>query len=256
MTDRSGYWALPLPRVLAHRGLSTAVVENTLQSFRAAVDAGAEYLESDVRATKDGVAVLVHDGGLHRVAGHPVDVHAVDWAELRDVDLGDGARVPSLAEALELMPGARFNLDVKSEDAIDPMARAIRVANAQDRVLIGSFSARRRRGVVAQLPGVATSAAPGEVLLSFLAGLVGLTSLAGWALRAVDAVQIPLSAGPFRLGTRRAIRAFHAAGVEVHFWTVNDVAEMARLLDAGADGIVTDRADLALDLVQGRSSAR
>ena len=252
MSETTGYLSLPRPRVLAHRGLAVGVPENTLAAFRAAAALGVPYLESDVRATRDGVAVLVHDDGLHRIAGHSVAVDEIDWADLRKVDLGGGARVPSLAEALELMPDSRFNLDVKSEDAIEPMARAIRSVGAQDRVLIGSFSGRRRKGVVAQLPGVAASAAPTEVLLAFLAGLLGVTPLARWALRTVDAVQIPVAAGPLRLGSARSIRAFHRAEVEVHFWTVNDTDEMARLLDNGADGIVTDRADLALALVAGR----
>ena len=68
-------------------------------------------------------------------------------------------------------------------------------------------------------------------------------------LRDVDAVQLPQTIGGLRTATARSVESFHAAGVEIHIWTVNDPIEMTELLDLGVDGIVTDRADLALDLL-------
>jgi glycerophosphoryl diester phosphodiesterase len=75
------------------------------------------------------------------------------------------------------------------------------------------------------------------------------------ALGGIDTVQIPERHRNVRLVTARTVRTFHQAGVEVHVWTVNSPADMSRLLDIGVDGIITDRADLALPLVSGRRNA-
>ncbi|HWL01355.1 MAG TPA: glycerophosphodiester phosphodiesterase family protein, partial [Microbacteriaceae bacterium] len=116
---------------------------------------------------------------------------------------------------------------------------------------ITSFSGARRRATVASLPGVATSASAGSFLTALLAGKVGFAPIARRALRDLDAVQIPERALGLSTVTARAIRGFHAAGVEVHVWTVNDPARMRELFALGVDGIVTDRADLAVRTANG-----
>ena len=251
--ERRPYFAPPAPRVLAHRGLAVNAVENTLDAFRAALDAGAVYLETDVNVSADGVAVVCHDPTLERIAGRPDRVDSLALDELRRIDLGGGARLPTRLEALVAFPEARFNFAIKSPEVAEPAARAVLAAGATDRVLVTSFSTSRRRAALRLLPGAASSAsAPG-----FVAALIlikaGLTPLARLVLRGVDAVQIPLEAGPLATTTARTVRGFHRAGVEVHVWTINDVELARELLDRGVDGIVSDRADLMLELVAGRS---
>lgn len=242
---RSPYFDGPRPRILAHRGLALTVAENTLPAFEAAIAAGADFVESDIHATADGVAVLAHDANLSRLAGQPIVIADTPWERLRTIDVG-GATLPSLAEALTALPTTRFNLDLKAEAALAPTVAAILETDALDRVLITSFTGARRRRATARLPAVAASAGPGELVAAHLAGIIGAHGIARWFLRHVDAVQIPERGGPFRLDSRRSIAAFHRAGVEVHFWTINDPARMRELIELGADGIVTDRADLAV----------
>jgi glycerophosphoryl diester phosphodiesterase len=226
------------------------VPENTLEAFALALDVGAGYLESDVRATRDGVAVLAHDADLRRLAGHPGRIAALTALELGDVDL-HGSRVPTLQEALERFPTARFNLDLKSADAVGPAVEAIRLAGAVGRVLIGSFDEHRRASTVRGLPGVATSASPRIAAIALAALRAGLPRTAAKALNGVHAVQVPESTGGVRVVTPRTVAGFHRAGVEVHVWTVNTAAAMRRLLEWGVDGIVTDRADVAVAVVRG-----
>ena len=122
-------------------------------------------------------------------------------------------------------------------------------AGATDRVLVTSFSASRRAEAVGLLPGVANSAsAPRFVAILVLAKL-GILWLAPWAVGGVDAVQVPARRGRLSIATPRVVLALHRRGVEMHVWTVNDPDEMRRLLALGVDGIVTDRCDLALDVV-------
>ena len=238
--------------MLAHRGLALEAPENTLLSFVAALGLGITHLETDVHASRDGVAVISHDPELERVASRPGLVVDYTMAELREIDLGHGQAFCSLAEALDAFPDARFNIDIKAASAIQPTVDAVRAARAIDRVLLTSFSEARRRAAVSLLPGVATSASGPRFAAALVAGKLGLTPLLRATLREIDAVQVPVRAGRVTIASERMIRLLQRAGVEVHFWTINDPSMMRTLLDRGADGLVTDRADLALDVLRER----
>jgi glycerophosphoryl diester phosphodiesterase len=222
-------------------------------AFAKASDLGIDYLETDVRASADGIAILSHDADLSRLAGRDILVRQVSAAELKRIDLGQGQGYCSLADALDAFPLARFNIDVKSADAIEPTVRAILAAGATRRVLVGSFDDERRLAVVGRLPGVATSASARGVARALAAASAGLGGLARRVLSAIDAVQIPEKRSGLRLVSRRSVRLLHNAGVEVHVWTVNEKSDMRRLLDLGVDGLVTDRADLALEVLGKRA---
>ena len=240
------------PRVFAHRGLSLEAPENTLLSFLRALSSGATHLETDVHVSRDGTAVISHDPDLVRLGGRNLRVDQLTMAELRRIDLGAGQSFVSLGEALDAFPEARFNIDGKAAGAAAPTARAVLDAGALRRVLVTSFSEERRRRTAALLPGVATSASSPVLVKALVATRLGLTGGAGRVLRGFAAVQVPERYGRVRVVTPRFIRAMHANGVEVHVWTVNEPAEMNRLLDLGVDGIVTDRCDLAVEVIAGR----
>jgi len=240
------------PRVIAHRGLALDAPENTLLAFLRALSAGATHLETDIHVSADGVAVIAHDPGLGRVAGREVQVSQLTMSELRRIELGHGQGFCSLAEALDAFPEARFNIDVKDLRAAAPAVEVIRTARAQDRVLITSFATDRRKAVADAFPGIASSPSVPEFVPALLGAKLGISPLVRRALRGFAAVQVPERRGPVRIVTPRTVERFHAAGTEVHVWTVNDPHEMARLLDLGVDGIVTDRCDLLAALVKNR----
>jgi glycerophosphoryl diester phosphodiesterase len=247
------YFAPSLPRVFAHRGLATNAPENTLLAFSAAVELGVQYIETDVHGSSDGVAVISHDPDLTRLAGIPSAVSDYSMDQLRGLDLGHGQGFSSLADALDAFPETRFNIDIKSADAVQPAVDAILSTNAAARVLVTSFSEARRLAAVRQLPNVATSAGARRFAAALVAGKLALHPALRRALREVDCVQIPQEYGPIRITTPPMIARLHAAGVEVHVWTINDEPTMHALLDLGVDGLVTDRADLALDVIRARS---
>lgn len=245
MTFLSG----PRPRIIAHRGLAVDAPENTLLAFLRALSAGATHLETDVHATADGVAVISHDPDLSRVADRPERIQDLTMAELRNIRLPHGQTFCSLAEALDAFPEARFNIDIKDARAAEPAAHAIRDARATQRVLIASFDEQRRRTTVDMLPGVASSASLARLAPAVIAAKLGLAGVARRHLKGFEAVQVPERRGPLKLVSPRTVRLFHRAGVEVHVWTVNDPADMRRLLAWGVDGIVTDRCDVLKALV-------
>lgn len=248
--DDESYFSPASPRVFAHRGLALEAPENTMLAFLKALSIGVDYLETDVHASSDGVAVIAHDETLSRVAGRPVRVDHLTMAELRRVDLGEGQSFASLAEVLDAFPEARLNIDIKSDAAVDPTVEAILEARAVSRVLVASFDDRRRLAAVKRLPGVATSASKRASGRAVAAARLGMLPAVRRALRGVDAVQLPEKFKGVTIITPRLLSMMKAAGVEVHVWTINDVPTMERLLAMSVDGIVTDRADLALPLTR------
>jgi len=247
----SRYLSPARPRVFAHRGLAVAAPENTLLAFLKALALGVGYIETDVHASSDGVAVISHDPELSRVAGRDGNVEALTLAQLGRIDLGCGQTFSSLAAALDAFPEARFNIDVKSAAAVQPTVNAIRALRATDRVLVSSFSEQRRRAAIDQLPGVATSASAPRFVQALIAGKLRLKPIMAYALRGTVAVQVPEKALRLRVTTARMLDQLHSLGVEMHVWTINDPHRMRELLELGVDGIVTDRADLAMAIVAG-----
>lgn len=241
------------PRVLAHRGLVTAaaardgVAENSFAAVAAAHAAGAEYVESDCHLTRDGTVVLFHDESLGRVTGDPRRVSEIDAAELGDL-MSERGGLLALRDALEAFPTVRFSVDVKAAAAADGAGRI--AADFADRMLLTSFSDRRRRRALAAVgtgpARPATSAGTGTIAAVLGALAVGAHRRATELMRGVDALQVPLRFRGVPVVTPRLLDAAHTARVEVHVWTINDPAVMRALLTAGVDGIVTDRADVAL----------
>lgn len=242
---RTSYFEGPLPRLFAHRGLSEhdqAIAENSLAAFEAAIAAGATHIESDVHATKDSVAVLFHDDDLTRVAGVPNLIRDLTLKDLRTIRLKGESVVPTLAEGLEL--GVKLNLDIKSELAITPTVNEIERYTAHDRVLVSSFSSKRRRAALSLLSRpVATSASMREVALAYLSHQlfgVGFSSV----VKGLDAFQIPARMYGITFADSKFIARLSNQGIETHFWTINDPHEAKELLALGASGIVSDRVDL------------
>ena len=237
----AAYFAGTTPRILAHRGLALDAPENSVDAFLAAIAAGATHVETDVRATADGVAVLVHDP---QVDGQ--DVARLSLAGLRALR----PAAATLQEALAALPDAPFNIDVKASAAAAPTAAAVLAAHAAPRVLVTSFSPRRRRAALRLLPGAATSASADRVL-GIVAGVrLRLPGLVRLAVGGLQAVQVPEEALGTELMTPWTLDEISKAGAEVHVWVVNDPARMRELVARGAAGIVTDRADLARDALR------
>ena len=226
----------PVPRVLAHRGLVTAdlaadgVLENTAAAMDAAVAAGARYLESDVRLSRDGVVVLAHDADLRRTLGDPRRIDALTARELSAM-FADRGGLLTLADALERYPDRHLNIDIKSADVAEPAGRIL--GRHPDRVLIASFADPHRQRALAAARAAhprgerpAISLGSDQLLRVLRRLLLRRTAAAARALAGFDAMQIPERRGPVPVLTPRLIELAHRAGVEVHVWTVNDPARM------------------------------
>lgn len=228
--------------------------ENSLAAFQNAVDLGYRYLETDVHATRDGELVAFHDDRLDRVTDRTGAVAELTFDEVRRARIGGRHPIPTLAELLDAFPEARFNIDAKAPGAVQPLADLVRTLRATDRVCISSFDTGRLRQLRRLLPEVPSAVSVRAVQqLRFLPGLARLPLLRQIIDSAGVALQIPVSrtvlGRRIEVVTPGLIDIAHRTGRQVHVWTIDEAAEMERLLDLGVDGIFTDRIDVLKDVL-------
>lgn len=242
------------PLALSHRGFAPHGDENTLAAFQRSVDLGFRYLEVDVRASSDGVVMVFHDETLDRVTDAVGPIAERTARDLGELSVAHGGGIPTLESVLLRWPDLRLNIDVKSDDCIHPFAELVNRLAAHHRVLVASFSDRRRRAVLRLLDRPTASSA--GMLVNALMKLLAPLGLAGRVARSagVQALQVPETYRGFRVVTDRFLRACHSADLQVHVWTVNDPADMDRLLDLGVDGLVSDAADVLAERLRVRNA--
>jgi glycerophosphoryl diester phosphodiesterase len=239
---RHAFFSSSRPLVFAHRGGAALAPENTLAAFDNGLALGADGIELDVRLSRDGVVVVLHDATLDRTT------HLHGPVAARHTDELAGANVPTLRSVLQRYPATRVIVEIKERTAA--IARAVldevRAANAADRVCIGSFSRTPLREVRRIEPTIATSAAREEVrwalYRSWCRWPVMDTAYAGY--------QIPEISGSTRVVSPRFVADAHRAGLGVQVWTVNAECVAEKLLGWGVDALITDRPDLMVPLVR------
>lgn len=243
---------------IAHQGGEGLWPSNTMYAFERAVALGADMLETDLHATRDGHLVTIHDASVNRTTEGRGLVKEMTLAQVRALDAGyrwtndggktfpfrgKGARIATLDELLAAFPDTYVTVEIKQDDPpiAGKLCDALRRAKHTDRALVASFKDAALRDFRRACPEVRTSMAEGEVrpvVLLSLAGLGGLARPAG------DALQVPIAAGGIPVVTPRLLRDARRKRVAVQVWTINDEAEMRRLVALGVDGLITDRPDV------------
>ena len=243
----SAYLDYAPPLAFAHRGGASEHPENSWRAFEHAVKLGYVYLETDAHATADGTVVAFHDKTLDRVTDRTGRIADLSAAQVAAARIGGTEPIPVLADLLMAWPDIRFNLDIKDAPAIGPLVEVLRATNCWDRVCLTSFSARRLGAVRRLLPRPVCTATTPAGIGAIRAGWPAGELARRFAARSVRCAQIP-----FSMATPHFLRRAHAAGLQVHAWTVNDSADIIRLLDLGVDGIMTDRTDILRDIFLAR----
>jgi glycerophosphoryl diester phosphodiesterase len=255
---------LSRPLVYAHRGGAALRPENTLAAFDHGLTLGADGLELDVHLSRDGVVVVHHDDTLDRTTNATGPISTWPAADLAGVDAGYrfaltadvfpyrglGWGVPTLRQVLVRYP-VPLIIELKTPDPALAQATVeeIRAARAVERVAVGSFSYRALREIRRLEPRLATGAAREETRWALYRSWVR------WPVR--DTVyrefQVPERVGRTTIVTPRFIELAHGAGLPVKVWTVNERADIDRLLDWGVDAIISDRPDIAVSAVRARA---
>ena len=243
------------PLAIAHRGGMALAPENTLAAFGRSTALGLTYLETDVQTTRDGHVVCFHDATLRRVTGHPGRVADLDLADLRRLRVDGTDPIPTLAEAMVTFPNARFAIDLKDERAIGATALLLRAhPRWAERICVAGAWSRWLRRLQDDAPGV-TTALGWRSLTTLIACSRGGVRPVGMGAPGPGRgafAHVPLRLGRMPIHSERVIGRAHALGIRVVVWTVDDPTTMRSLLDAGADGIITDRPDVLRDVLISR----
>jgi glycerophosphoryl diester phosphodiesterase len=243
------------PLVFAHRGGRTLGPENTITAFDRGLAAGADGLELDVHLCRDKVVVVHHDRLLYRTTRTSGAIGNRTVAELAALDATtwfgvNEARcgIPTLRQVLERYPNIRIIVELKqaSPDLARAVVEDVRRAEALERVCLGSFSVRALRAARAYEPAIATSAGHFEVRMALYRSWLRVSP----GHVPYQVFQVPEMSGGTRVVSPRFVKVAHQAGVAVQVWTVNDPDDIRRLLDWGVDGIITDRPDVAAQVVR------
>ncbi len=261
------FFAEEKPRIFGHRGAMGETPENTLLSFQRALEDGAKFLELDVRGSKEGEVVIIHDATLDRTTNGRGRVGQQGLKDLKALDAGywftldRGAscpfrgqkiEIPTLEEFFLAFPKAKAIIEIKQirpsivKKVVDTTRRFCR----EDQVLLATEKDRIMKNIRKELQendlAIATGFSYGEVA-AFLRwvreGKKAHLNEGGQAL------QIPCEYGGMTLVSDETVNAAHHLGIEVFVWTVNDTEEMKRLLSLGVDGIITDYPSRLRDLI-------
>lgn len=217
---------MPNSLIIAHRGASGLAPENTLAAFRLALELGVDLIELDVHRTKDGHIVVIHDDSLDRTTDRSGKIRDLTLGEIVDADAGQGERVPTLHEALELMAERVLVLvEIKPDDITADVIQTIMEAGATGDVVLQSFYPE----VIAE----AFRLAP-EITRGLLIGQGG--AMADRASSVAAGVVVP----SYRLLNDEVVHEIHLRGMGLWTYTVDEEATMRRMIELGVDGIITN----------------
>lgn len=252
-------WLIPRDKPLnvAHRGAMASAPQNTLAAFRRAVELGADGVELDVHLSKDGVVVVIHDFLVDRTTDGIGRVAEKTLPELEALDAGSkfspqfaGERIPTLAEVFDVLGGRLLvNVELKAPDRsrdtslLMPVLEVVRQHGMDKRVLFSSFNPHVLRAMKQLAPDIPI-------------GLLYAPASPIYARHAwLDPFEPHEARNPhFSMLTGPIISWYHSRGLRVNTWTVNEPAEMRRLVEAGVDGIITNKPDVLKDVMRERKT--
>jgi glycerophosphoryl diester phosphodiesterase len=238
----------PAVAITAHRGASSVAPENTMAAFRAAMESGATYAELDVQHTRDRRLIVLHDGDLMRMGDDPRKVSELTAAEMAAIDIGrkrdgtfTGEYPPTLEEVIDLVRGQmKINIELKynvPDPALAPaVIELLRREDFLDEVVITSLDYSALKQVESIEPRIVT----GHIV----------TAAVGNVVR-TEADFVSLNAAR---ATSSLVRRAHAAGKDVHVWTVNQPEVMLRMIERGVDNIITDDPALLARVIDERQA--
>jgi len=254
------------PLVFAHRGGGGLIPENTLEAFVYSARMGVDVLELDIHSTSDGTLVVHHDAAVDRTTDGRGRVNELTLEAVKKLNAGylfslDGGQtfpfrgrgitVPTLREIFDALPEMTFNIEPKQHvpSIIVPLCALIRERKMVDKTIVGSFNQTTIDDFRRECPEVATSASPSEVS-RFLA--LSKAGLGDSYSPPMQALQVPENLGNLQVVSKEFVETAHRRNLKVHVWTINETADMQRLIEMDVDGIMTDYPDRLLKLLSRR----
>jgi glycerophosphoryl diester phosphodiesterase len=256
------------PLVIAHQGGELLAPSNTLTAFQQAVDLGVDVLEFDIHITKDGHLVTIHDSSVDRTTNGKGNVHDLTLDEIQKLDAGyyfedlegelsyrgKGAYIPTLEEVFQSFPNMKMVIEIKDDNPTERLSEIseklwtlIQKFQKEDQVVVASFDQK----IINQFKGisdgqVALSAGEDEIRKFIIFKKLFLANL---YKPNADVFQIPTKESIFNLANPSIMKEAERRNVNIQYWTIDDKETMRSLLEDGADGIITNRPDLLLEVL-------
>jgi glycerophosphoryl diester phosphodiesterase len=256
------------PLVIAHQGGELLAPSNTMTAFQQAVNLGVDVLEFDIHITKDGHLVTIHDPTVERTTNGKGYVHDFTLSDIQKLDAGyhfedlngelsyrgKGAFIPSLEEVFKAFPDMRMVIEIKDDNPTERIGEIseklwslIQQYQKEDQVIVASFDQK----IIDQFKEIsdgktALSAGEAEIKKFIIFNKLFLSNL---YQPNADAFQIPTKESIFNLASKGVIKEAERRNVNIQYWTIDDKETMRSLLEDGANGIITNRPDLMLEVL-------
>lgn len=266
---KKSFFAHTRPLVIAHQGGELLAPSNTMTAFKNAANMGVDVLETDIHITKDGHLVTIHDPSVDRTTNGKGNVANLTLAEIQELDAGyhfkdlegnysfrgKGVYIPTVEEMFQAFGGMKIEIEIKDdnpperiEEISSKLWDLITKYQMEEKILIGSFDQEILKTFKKYSKGRIATIAGRQEVKSFV--IFHKFFLRNLYVPKVDAFQIPVEDSGFDLTDPKLIDGAHRLGMEIHYWTIDDSETMEKLIDAGVDGILTNRPDLLLKLME------
>lgn len=269
--EKREYFNSNRPLVMAHQGGKALAPESTMEAFEKAAHLDVDVIDFDVHLTKDGNLMAIHDPTVDRTTDGTGKVKDMTAKEIQQLDAGahfqavdgsypyqgKGVSIPTVGEVFDAFPDMKWNIEIKDTNEPDQYKAAavklwelITEYELEEKVVIASFDQEIIEMVLNVSNGNALTAGGKSEVAQFV--VLHKLFLNGAYRTDIDAIEIPIEQYGINLVDRKLIDGAHEQGIDVHYWTINEEKTMHALLDAGADGILTDRPDVLLDVLYER----
>jgi glycerophosphoryl diester phosphodiesterase len=256
------------PLVIAHQGGELLAPSNTMAAFRMAADMGVDVIETDIHITKDGHLVAIHDPTVDRTTNGTGAVADMTLEKLQGLDAGyhfqdldgeksfrgKGVQIPTVEQMFKEFGDIRIEIEIKDSnppDNYDEMAQKlwelIEEYEMEDKVLVAAFDQEIIKKFDSYAKGRVALAGGEQEITRFV--IFHKLFMRNLYLPEVDAFQIPQEQSNLDLTNQRLINDAQRSGLQVHYWTIDDKETMRYLLERGADGLITNRPDLMIELL-------
>ena len=236
--------------VMAHRGGSLEAPENTIESFKYALEIGSDIIETDIQLSSDGIPYIFHDDDLKRIPGIDKNFNELLASEIDEFNIFDDCKIPTLEETLKQFPNTKFQIDFKTDEVVDPAIKIInKLPHIKKNLCVASFSSQRLQKIKSKLSDVTYSMGPHEVLKLLLKSFgIYRGEISG------DCLQIPIYRYGIKIVTKRFVDFCKRENIKISVWTINSIEEMDYLIDLDVDGIITDKPKALINLLASKNT--
>ena len=236
--------------VMAHRGGSLEAPENTIESFKYALEIGSDIIETDIQLSSDGIPYIFHDDDLKRIPGIEKNFNELLASEIDELRIFDDYKIPTLEETLKQFPNTKFQIDFKTDEVVDPAIEIInKLPHIKKNLCVASFSSQRLQKIKSKLSDVTYSMGPHEVLKLLLKSFgIYRGEISG------DCLQIPIYRYGIKIVTQRFVDFCKRENIKISVWTINSIEEMDYLIGLDVDGIITDKPKALINLLASRNT--